>query len=72
MSDVTFQPTPREFLEKLPRKTAADHERDRALMEQLPQLPEAVHVHQDSQRQEALEASRRALAQVMEQLRAST
>jgi hypothetical protein len=69
MSEVTFQTTSSEFLKRLPRKTAADHERDRELLLSRPGEASEEHEVRFQERTREIEASRRALALALKRLR---
>ena len=74
MENLGFAATPREFLKKIPGKTAETHEQDRQRM--LSELPEKnssppKNPHWEKERTQELDHSRRVLSQKLKELASS-
>ena len=74
MENLGFAATPREFLKKIPGKTAETHEQDRQRM--LSELPEKhssapKNPHWEEERTQELDHSRRVLSERLKELASS-
>ena len=74
MENLGFAATPREFLKKIPGKTAETHEQDRQRM--LSELPEKnssspKNTHWEEERTQELDHSRRVLSEKLKELSSS-